>query len=108
MPIRHAARPAALLAAFQFLASAETVAERNARQATDAFARSNSQLNVIRYADDFAVTGVSKEVLESKVLPAVKQFMAARGLELSDEKTRITHISEGFNFLGQNVRKYTG
>jgi RNA-directed DNA polymerase len=73
-----------------------------------ALARSNSQLNVVRYADDFIVTGISKEVLESKVLPAVRQFMAARGLELSDEKTRITHISEGFDFLGQNVRKYTG
>jgi RNA-directed DNA polymerase len=73
-----------------------------------AFARSNNQLNVVRYADDFVVTGISKEVLESKVLPAVKQFMAARGLELSDEKTRITHISEGFDFLGQNVRKYNG
>src|ERR1039458_1257791 len=73
-----------------------------------ALARSNSQLNVVRYADDFLVTGISKEVLESKVLPAVKQFMAARGLELSDEKTRITHISEGFDFLGQNVRKYNG
>jgi RNA-directed DNA polymerase len=73
-----------------------------------ALARSNSQLNVIRYADDFLVTGISKEVLESKVLPAVKQFMAARGLELSEEKTRITHISEGFDFLGQNVRKYNG
>jgi len=73
-----------------------------------AHARSNSQLNVVRYADDFVVTGISKEVLESKVLPAVKQFMAARGLELSDEKTRITHISEGFDFLGQNVRKYSG
>ncbi len=71
-------------------------------------ARSKSQLNVIRYADDFVVTGISKEVLESKVLPAVRQFMAARGLELSEEKTRITHISKGFDFLGQNVRKYDG
>ena len=66
------------------------------------------KLNVIRYADDFVVTGVSKDVLESKVLPAVRQFMAARGLELSEEKTRITHIAEGFDFLGQNVRKYGG
>ncbi len=71
-------------------------------------ARSQSQLNVIRYADDFVVTGISKEVLETKVLPAVRQFMAARGMELSDEKTRITHIAEGFDFLGQNVRKYDG
>jgi RNA-directed DNA polymerase len=73
-----------------------------------AHARSKAQLNVIRYADDFIVTGISKEVLASKVLPAVKQFMAARGLELSEEKTRLTHISEGFDFLGQNVRKYSG
>jgi hypothetical protein len=73
-----------------------------------ALARSNNQLNVIRYADDFIVTGISKEVLETKVLPAVRNFMAARGLELSEEKTRITHIAEGFDFLGQNVRKYKG
>ena len=37
-----------------------------------------------------------------------KQFMAERGLELSPEKTRITHIEDGFDFLGQNVRKYKG
>lgn len=73
-----------------------------------AHARSKSQLNVIRYADDFVVTGVSKEILEHKVLPAVRQFMAARGLELSEEKTRITHIAKGLDFLGQNVRKYDG
>ena len=71
-------------------------------------ARSKAQLNVVRYADDFVVTGASKDVLEFKVLPAVKQFMAARGLELSEEKTRITNIAEGFDFLGQNVRKYDG
>ncbi|WP_240746154.1 group II intron maturase-specific domain-containing protein [Cupriavidus oxalaticus] len=47
-------------------------------------------------------------MLESKVLPAVRQFMAARRLELSEEKTRITNIAEGFDFLGQNVRKYAG
>ncbi|MBP0640302.1 reverse transcriptase domain-containing protein, partial [Cupriavidus sp. AcVe19-6a] len=71
-------------------------------------ARTKTQLNVVRYADDFVVTGISKEVLESKVLPAVRQFMAARGLELSEEKTRITNIAEGFDFLGQNVRKFAG
>ncbi|WP_354675259.1 group II intron reverse transcriptase/maturase [Cupriavidus alkaliphilus] len=75
---------------------------------TSKLARSKAQLNVVRYADDFVVTGVSKDVLESRVLPAVRQFMAARGLELSEEKTRITSIVEGFDFLGQNVRKYGG
>jgi RNA-directed DNA polymerase len=71
-------------------------------------ARSKAQLNVVRYADDFVVTGASKDVLELKVLPAVRQFLAVRGLELSEEKTRITNIAEGFDFLGQNVRKYDG
>jgi RNA-directed DNA polymerase len=69
-------------------------------------ARRKAKLNVIRYADDFVVTGASEDVLQSQVLPAIRRFMAERGLELSEEKTRITHISEGFDFLGQNVRKY--
>jgi RNA-directed DNA polymerase len=69
-------------------------------------ARRRAKLNVIRYADDFVVSGASKDVLESQVLPAIRRFMAERGLELSEEKTRITHIEQGFDFLGQNVRKY--
>lgn len=69
-------------------------------------ARREAKLNVIRYADDFVVTGASKDVLESQVLPAIRRFLADRGLELSEEKTRITHITDGFDFLGQNVRKY--
>jgi RNA-directed DNA polymerase len=71
-------------------------------------ARRKFKVNVNRYADDFVVTGVSKEILEQNVLPAVKQFLTVRGLELSEEKTRITHIADGFDFLGQNVRKYGG
>jgi RNA-directed DNA polymerase len=66
----------------------------------------HDKVNVIRYADDFAVTGQSKEILEQKVQPAVIQFLDKRGLKLSEEKTLITPITQGFNFLGQNVRKY--
>ncbi len=69
-------------------------------------ARRKFKINAVRYADDFVVTGISKEILEHNVLPAVKKFMSIRGLDLSEEKTRITHIVEGFDFLGQNVRKY--
>jgi RNA-directed DNA polymerase len=39
---------------------------------------------------------------------SMEEFFKTRGLELSLEKTRITHIEEGFDFLGQNVRKYNG
>ena len=62
--------------------------------------------NLVRYADDFIITGSSKELLEQEVKPLVEQFMRERGLELSPEKTVITHIEQGFDFLGQNVRKY--
>src|SRR5436309_6533300 len=64
--------------------------------------------NFARYADDFIVTGRTKEILEQEVQPLIEQFMRERGLQLSEEKTRITHIEEGFDFLGQNVRKYRG
>ncbi|MDH5217244.1 MAG: group II intron reverse transcriptase/maturase [Gammaproteobacteria bacterium] len=66
------------------------------------------KVNFVRYADDFIVTGCSKEVLEQKVKPALTVFLAERGLVLSSEKTSITHINEGFDFLGFNVRKYSG
>jgi RNA-directed DNA polymerase len=64
-----------------------------------------SRVNFIRYADDFIITGKSKTILVENVLPAVKQFLAERGLELSEEKTKITHIRHGFTFLGQTFRK---
>jgi RNA-directed DNA polymerase len=60
------------------------------------------------YADDFIITGASKEVLETKVKPVVESFLLERGLELSQEKTKITHIDDGFDFLSTNVRKYKG
>jgi RNA-directed DNA polymerase len=66
------------------------------------------KVNLIRYADDFIITGESKEVLEQRVLPLVEEFMTERGLMLSPEKTIITHIEDGFDFLGCNVRKYKG
>jgi len=64
--------------------------------------------NVITYADDFVITGTTKTVLENKVMPAVLAFLKERGLELSTEKTKITHVDDGFDFLGFNVRKYKG
>jgi len=54
------------------------------------------------------ITGATKELLEQEVKPIVVAFLRERGLELSQEKTVITHIADGFDFLGQNVRKYNG
>lgn len=64
------------------------------------------KVNVVRYADDFVITGASDDLLSNEIRPLVEAFLAIRGLQLSEEKTRITHIDEGFDFLGWNFRKY--
>jgi RNA-directed DNA polymerase len=66
----------------------------------------SDKVHVIRYADDFVVTGTSKVLLEDRIKPAIEAFLSERGLCLSEEKTLITSIHQGFDFLGFNVRKY--
>ena len=68
----------------------------------------SDKVHVVIYADDFIVTGATPVVLEQKVKPAIVAFLRERGLELSDTKTRLSHIDEGFDFLGHNIRKYRG
>jgi RNA-directed DNA polymerase len=63
-------------------------------------------IKVVRYADDFVITAYSKELLKNEVRPWVEEFLSIRGVQLSQEKTRITHINTGFDFLGWNFRKY--
>jgi RNA-directed DNA polymerase len=67
-----------------------------------------AKVNLVRYADDFVVTGNSKELLENTVRPWIVEFLRERGLTLSEEKTSIVHIDQGFDFLGWNFRKYGG
>lgn len=69
-------------------------------------AKQGEKVHFVRYADDFICTADSKDILETKVQPAIIEFLTTRGLELSLEKTKITHINDGFDFLGFNVRKY--
>jgi len=71
-------------------------------------ASAGAKVNLVRYADDFVVTGSSKEVLETVVRPWVVEFLRERGLTLSEEKTSVVHIDQGFDFLGWNFRKYSG
>jgi RNA-directed DNA polymerase len=66
----------------------------------------NPKVHLVRYADDFIITGRSPEQLETQVRPLVEAFLAARGLVLSPAKTVITPVTDGFDFLGQNVRRY--
>jgi RNA-directed DNA polymerase len=65
-----------------------------------------NKVHLVRYADDFLITGTSKQLLRDEVQPLVAHFLKERGLELSHEKTRITRVEDGFDFLGQHVRRY--
>ncbi len=75
-------------------------------QAVEAVGRRGDKIHFVRYADDFIVTGANRQLLEQKVTPAQTAFLQPRGLELSEQKTVITPIQEGFDFLGHTVRKY--
>jgi RNA-directed DNA polymerase len=68
--------------------------------------RKRHKVHLVRYADDFVITGTSEALLRDEVRPLVAHFLAERGLELSHEKTSITRVANGFDFLGQHVRRY--
>jgi RNA-directed DNA polymerase len=67
-----------------------------------------AKLHLIRFADDFIITGNTCDLLEEDIAPGVEEFLDVRGLEVSPEKTSITTLETGFDFLGQNIRKYKG
>jgi RNA-directed DNA polymerase len=68
--------------------------------------RRRPQVHLVRYADDFIITGTAKALLRDEVQPLVAHFLRERGLELSHEKTSIRCVTRGFDFLGQHVRRY--
>ena len=60
---------------------------------------------VVRYADDLAVfCPTQDDAVKAKARLA--EWLGARGLQLSEEKTHLRHLTEGFNFLGFNIRHY--
>jgi len=77
-----------------------------ARKRLKSFGGEKPCVHLVRYADDFVITSKSKELLEGEIKPLVEQFVQERGLELSPTKTVVTHVERGFDFLGQNVRRY--
>lgn len=79
--------------------------EKTGKKAGKIHRRKVSRYGFIRYADDFVVTAETKEDLEA-ILPKLVTWLAERGLKLNEEKTQIRHVSEGFDFLGFNIRSY--
>lgn len=72
-----------------------------------AFVHNKSKVNLVRYADDFIVTAATKEIAE-EAKEIIRTFLQIRGLELSEEKTVITHIDNSFDMLGWIFRKFRG
>lgn len=68
----------------------------------------NPKVRLVRYADDFIITGISRQQLDEQVRPVVCDFLSKRGLRLSESKTKLTAITEGFDFLGFTFRKFNG
>ena len=60
---------------------------------------------LIRYADDLAVLCLTQGQA-GQVKARLAEWLVPRGLAFNEEKTRIVHLSEGFDFLGFNVRRY--
>jgi RNA-directed DNA polymerase len=61
---------------------------------------------LVRYADDFVVTGENPEILNSVVMPAINAFLEPRGLSLNPSKTVVTNLRAGFVFLGFHFKIY--
>lgn len=79
----------------------------NSKGKVNAETHRHNKVNLIRYADDFIVSANTKEKAEeAKVV--IQSFLKERGLKLSEEKTVITHIDEGFDMLGWTFRKFNG
>ena len=73
----------------------------------DTYKNSQSLISMVRYADDFVITGRTEEHLR-EAREVIVEFLKERGLTLSPEKTQVVHIDQGFDFLGWNIRKYKG
>ena len=80
---------------------------RNSKGNIENHYRAKTKVNLVRYADDFIITANSKETAE-ELKSIVSEFLKSRGLMLSEEKTTITHIDNGFDFLGWTFRKFKG
>jgi RNA-directed DNA polymerase len=61
---------------------------------------------LVRYADDMVITAPTKEILQDYVMPKLQEFLQERGLVLNRDKTRIVHVSEGFDFLGFHIQQF--
>ncbi|NQE38555.1 group II intron reverse transcriptase/maturase [Microcoleus asticus] len=80
---------------------------KSGKQAGNKKKKKDATYGFIRYADDFIITAKSREDIEA-IIPTLQEWLKERGLELNQEKTNISHVEEGFNFLGFNICQFKG
>lgn len=77
----------------------EYVSEMNFKLPSRGKVARRKSVGIVRYADDFVVTHVYKEVLE-ELIPQISIWLSKVGLEISEEKSSIRNVTQGFLFLG--------
>jgi RNA-directed DNA polymerase len=60
---------------------------------------------LVRYADDFVVLVAGSQTDAEGLREDVARVLTPMGLRLSEEKTRVVHIDEGFDFLGWRIQR---
>src|SRR5262245_53475628 len=62
----------------------------------------------VRYADDFVVLCNGTKAEAQAMKEELKELLSNLGLTLSEDKTKVTHITEGFTFLGYGIKRCIG
>lgn len=68
----------------------------------------HSKVALVRYADDLIAAGAVKKMLDKDVKVLLANFLEERGMKFSARKTKLTHITKGFDFLGCHLQAQTG
>jgi RNA-directed DNA polymerase len=66
----------------------------------------NATYRLVRYADDFVVLVAGTEAHARALKPEVAAVLAPMGLRLSEAKTTVIHMDEGFVFLGWRIQRH--
>lgn len=69
--------------------------------------KKRAKYGYIRFADDFVITAETEDDLKA-ILPDIRNWLAKRGLQINEEKTKIVKVSDGFDFLGFHIQKFKG
>jgi RNA-directed DNA polymerase len=68
--------------------------------------RGHATYRLVRYADDFVVMVAGTRDHAEQLRGEVEQVLAPMGLRLSEAKTGVVHIDEGFDFLGFRIQRH--